>query len=169
LFAIPTEDLTPRQIYQVQKELASVALTVISSHRKAFLISHFKGVLRGWLPQAHGFWFEQLSNQKWGDIFPNGIISQIIDEGVFSVPPLALVLFVASIGFWVGGFITALLGAWRLLHLDRIMSIVVIVFILYVTVLPGPIAYIRFRIPVLPLIIVLEATGVAFIGHSLFG
>ena len=82
----------------------------------------------------------------------------IVDERLLALPPLALILW---IGWGVGYVVAAVffgVGAWRLR--PRILSLFIMATIFYVTVVPGPISQIRFRLPVTPLILLLVAVGV---------
>ena len=166
LFAIPLNDLTPPQLYQTQLELAGAARGIIATQPLVFAISHVKGVLRGLLPQEYRFWFMRISGQTWESILPRGIVDQLLTKGWPGVPALALGLFLFFAIPYLFGFVAALLGAWRLLRSNPVMGLAMIALILYAIVLPGPIAYVRFRIPIMPLVYVLIAVAVAHIGRA---
>lgn len=154
LFAVSSDQLTPRQLDQVQLELARVARGIIAAHPWAFATSHAKGVVRGLVPQDYRFWFSEFSGQSWESAMPSGIFTHIRQKGWRAVPPLALGLFmVVSISYAVG-YTAAIIGAWRASSRDRMIVIAIVLFIAYMLVLPGPIAYERFRVPIMPLVCV---------------
>lgn len=151
LFAIPSSEMTPRQLDQLAVELAKVSREIVISHPKAFLIAHVKGVARGLLPQEYRSWFEKLSGQSWESIMPNGMASFIRDRGWRSVPLLALLLFVVFFTLYAVVYITMVIGLWRLSHHDQALAWAIGLFVVYMVILPGPIAYERFRVPIMPL------------------
>jgi len=165
LFATPSQELKPEQSYQIQVALASVAREIILAHPAAFLRSYLMGALRGWMPQEQRFWFEQFSGQRWERIFPAGIASQILRGNWQSAPFLALALFLFFLILRVTGVIAGAYGVWRLFWENRVMVVAMVLLILYVTTLPGPIAYVRFHIPVLPLMMVFVAEGALSFFH----
>jgi len=55
-------------------------------------------------------------------------------------------------------------GAWRLK--PRVLSLVLVATVFYVTFLPGPISQIRFRLPVVPVILLLVVVGAFKQGDS---
>jgi hypothetical protein len=74
------------------------------------------------------------------------------------LPPLALVLWLG----WLAAYAaSALLLARGTCRLPRRPALLLLVWgsVLYATFLPGPIADIRFRVPVAPLLVVLMALG----------
>ena len=59
-----------------------------------------------------------------------------------------------------------LLGVWRLRRRPALVFALGAT-ILYATLPPGPIGYVRFRVPVVPLITVLEVAGIAWLATRL--
>ena len=159
LFAIPQEELTPEQLYQRQAALANTAKTIIRAHPRAFFLSYLRGAMKGWMPQEQWFWYERIAGKRWAETFPNGIISYLLTEGRRSPPLLALTLFVI---FLIWQFLRVFLAAWGAIKLfphNRALVIAMVLFILYVTMLPGPIAYDRFHVPITPLLHGFMAVG----------
>jgi len=157
LFAAPMDELTPRQIDQVQIETARVARDIITRHPAAFVTSHVRGAFRGLLPQGHRFWFAQLSGQTWDSVMPNGMMTLLLSRRWRDTPPLALALFTVFVLIYALGLAVTLRGAWRLCHSDPVIASAMLLFIGYMIILPGPIAYERFQVPIMPLVLVLTA------------
>ncbi len=86
----------------------------------------------------------------------------LIRERILALPPLALVLWV---GWGIGYLTTAILFFIGVLRLcaakgpPRILALVFVATVFYVTFLPGPISHIRYRLPVVPLILLLAVVG----------
>jgi hypothetical protein len=154
LFSIPLRAMTPRQSDAAQRALAQSAREIIAAHPRAWVTSHIRGALHGALPQSYRFWFEQLSGQLWENAMPGGMISLLLHDGWRSVSPIALALFILFTTLYTLGLGAALVGLCRLRH-KRVMLVAMTLFIVYMLILPGPIAYERFRVPVAPLLCVL--------------
>jgi hypothetical protein len=146
-------EMTPRQLYQAQVALARAAREIVLAHPGAFVASHVKGVLRGLRPWAHREWFARLSGQDWAVAMPDGLVS----AGWQAAPPLALILSLVSVSVYATGVLVSLCGAWRVLRQNTVTGLAIALFVAYMIVLPGPIAYVRFRVPVMPLICVLAS------------
>jgi hypothetical protein len=166
LFAVPANARTPQQTDQVTLELAETARDIIAAHPAAFVASHLKGAARGLRPQEHRFWFEQLSGQRWDGAMPDGLLDLMRDSGWGAVSPLASLLSVIYVTFYIAGGAALLIGLWRLSRRDRIIAVAVGFFIIYMLILPGPIAYERFRIPIMPLAFALMGCALYPRGHN---
>ncbi|MCL5998251.1 MAG: glycosyltransferase family 39 protein [Chloroflexi bacterium] len=160
LFATPVDAMDPRESDQATLALADTAREIIANHPAAFVASHVKGVLHGLLPGEYRFWFGQFSGQTWESAMPAGIAGAIRARGWQAVPLLALILFVASVAVTVASGVAMSVGWWRLVRRHVIIASAMGAFILYVLLLPGPIAYERFQVPAVPLVAVL--IGCAF-------
>ena len=163
------------EVYQRQQQLAVVAGEIIRQHPVDFALSHLDGFLRSWVPQEHRFWYEYLSGQSWdalgtaegaaGQFFHlvkanglNAALAFLWQERVAKLSPLAFVLWGGWLAaYGLGAFFFAL-GSW---HLRRDYAWLGLVWsiIFYVTFLPGPIAYVRFQVPVAPLFAAVIAVG----------
>lgn len=160
LFATQINDMTPRQIDRVQIELAKASRAIIIAHPIAFITSHAKGTLRGLLPrEEYRFWFQRLSGQTWESAMPSGMVNLVRNGGWRVVPPLALILFVIFLMIYALGFVTVLAGIWHLSRYDKTVAVTMAAVIAYMIILPGPIAYERFQVPVMPLVFVLMGCG----------
>ncbi len=159
LFATPEADLSPRQVYQRQAALADAAQAIIRAHPRAFLISHLAGALRGWQPLEQRFWYARLTGVGWEATFPDGFIYHLMTKGWQQTPVLASTLFFFFLTWRLIQLVGAGLGAIRLYPRDRAFVLALVLFIFYVTTLPGPIAYDRFHMPIMPLLHVFSAAG----------
>jgi 4-amino-4-deoxy-L-arabinose transferase-like glycosyltransferase len=166
---------TARQADRTQRQLAAVAADVIRQHPRAFALAHLSGFVRSWVPQEHRFWFGRIAGRTWDSLATQesvlgralerlrsaglGAALNYVWRARFAeLPPLALALW---LGWLVAYAVSALLLAratWRW----RCQPALLVLFwgtILYVTFLPGPIGDIRFRVPVVPWLLVLMAAG----------
>jgi 4-amino-4-deoxy-L-arabinose transferase-like glycosyltransferase len=171
--------LSPSEADRRERQIARVAWEILLDHPGAALRAHLTGFLRSWAPQEQAFWYTHLSGRPWErlDVAANTYRDavEILCDGrpweafrfAFIEPwerldPFARVLWYA----WGLGHLLApmlvLLGAWRLRH-QPALAFTLGATILYVTLLPGPIGYVRFRVPVVPLITVLEVAGIAWL------
>lgn len=164
IFAL-SEAQAPRLIYRRQVALADAAKAVIRAHPQAFLTSHFAGALRGWMPMEQRFWYERLTGQRWDASFPDGIVHNVASKGWRQTPALALVLFLLFLAWQFLRVSAAALGVALLYPRNRTFVIAAALFILYVTTLPGPIAYDRFHMPIMPLLHVFMAAGLIGAGR----
>jgi hypothetical protein len=154
---IPDADRTPRQVYEAQVALARSARRIVLSHPRAFVVSHVKGVLRGLRPQAHREWFARLSGRDWESVMPGGMARQLVTAEWQAVPLLAFVLSLVSIAVYVAGVVALACGLWRVVRQNAVTGLAIALFVAYMVLLPGPISYVRFRIPVMPLVCVLAS------------
>jgi hypothetical protein len=162
---------------RAQLQLAAVATDILHQHPRDFLLAHLEGFLRSWVPQEHRFWYQVLSGRSWGSLgSEEGVLGQALkrfrSDGVnaalafvwqarvASLPPLAF-------GLWSGWIVASLISAVLIVHgLWCFRDQPAFVFlcwatIFYVTFLPGPIAYIRFQVPIAPLFVIFIVGGLA--------
>lgn len=165
LMATPAVAMTPRQLYQTQAALARAARRIVLTHPRAFVMSHLRGALRGLWPHEYHYWFVLISGRTWHSAMPDGIRSTLATGGPGAVPLLALFLLVLSVGLLAFGIAAMAVGAWRLYQPHAAFVLAAVAFIAYTVLLPGPIAYERFRVPVQPLVCLLMACAVPCAGH----
>jgi len=159
-----------------QREVATIAREIILRHPGHFLRSHLSGVLRSLLPQEHRLWYELLTGRDWqalpaakGAVMqalrlvlhwrPAEAVKLLWQERVVKMPPLALMLGLAGTLVACGSTLLGLRGAYRLRSQPAVLLTLASMWA-YLAFLPGPIAYIRFRVPVMPIAIALVALGV---------
>ena len=164
-----------REAYERQRQLAAVAREVIRQHPADFALSHLNGFLRSWVPQEHREWYENLSGRPWDSLHitegvagqalallraagPGAAIRSIWQGRFVGLPPLAFALWAGFILAYVLSAILLAIGCRRLRHNPGFVLLFLLL-LLYVTLLPGPISYDRFRVPALPLINVVMAIG----------
>lgn len=169
----PTQSLCEGGLHL--QHLTSAAIEIIQMYPTDFVISHLKGWLRSFVPQEHRFWYERLSGQSWttlpieSNVLGNALdiagqqhlgtaIKFIVQQRLLVLPPLALIL---GIGWAVSYILAAILFCIGVMTIrPRILSLIFSVTIFYITFIPGPISYIRFRLPVVPIILLLIVIGV---------
>lgn len=156
------------------QQITAVSLDLLRAHPKEFVVSHTRSWLWSFIPQEHKFWYTRLSGQSWdalptegdalgralkalgqGQVVRAGTI--LLQERLLALPPLALFLWV---GWAIGSAAVILLcfvGAARLR--PRMLAGFMMATLFYVTFVPGPISQVRFRLPVLPTILLLVAVG----------
>jgi len=173
---------TAMEADQALLQLAAVSADVIRQHPRDFLLAHVEGFIRSWVPQEHRFWYGVLTGQSWESLgSEEGVLGQALarfhNEGlsaaiafvwqarVASLPPLALGLWLGWIIIYLISAVLSLRGLWQ--FRDRpAFEFISLATIFYVTFLPGPIAYIRFQVPILPLLMVFIASGLAGFSSS---
>jgi hypothetical protein len=183
---LQTEELTPRQADARERQMAGVAWEIVLTHPRQAARAHLVGFARSWAPQEQAFWYARLSGRPWEalGVAPNAYRDavEILCAGrpgeafqfAFVKPwarldPLGRVLWygwgvghVLMVGLAVG-------GVWRSRRRPA-LAWALAATVLYATLPPGPIGYERFRVPVMPLITVLEVVAVFpphFSSHSL--
>ncbi len=165
------------------QQITTVALDIIRAHPQDFIVSHTTSWLWSFLPQDHKFWYTLLAGQPWealqpeSDVFGRALgaaragklaaaVELVIRERLLALPPLALALWV---GWGLGYLCVTILffvGAARLglsphtaKGASRVLMLVLVATVFYVTFLPGPISHIRYRLPVIPIILLLAVIG----------
>ncbi len=132
---------------QRRSDVAAVALKTVREHPQAFVLSYVKGAARGLLPQEQFYWYERIT----------GIALQS-GTGWTGKPPLALAMW----ALWLIGYGLAYVGIVAgalVLWLRRHMVIVMLGLLIFGLILPGPLSYVRFRVPVAPEMVVLQTVG----------
>lgn len=180
---LPADALTPRQAYAREKQIAEAAWEVVRAYPLEALQAHLLGFVRSWAPQEQVFWYVHLSGQPWEEtgVAPNAYRDalEILCDGrpgeafewAFVRPRERLDPWGRLV--WHGWGLAHLLGGglvlvgWRRLRRRPALAFGLAATILYATLPPGPIGYERFRVPVMPLITVLQVAGVAWLGLRL--
>jgi 4-amino-4-deoxy-L-arabinose transferase-like glycosyltransferase len=158
-----------------QREMATTARDLIRQYPSAFLVSHLKGVMRSFVPSVHRYWYAYVRKKPWPE---KEALRTILEEawsrtgngqwhtGLQLVgawwsrhPPLAQGLWLASAIVQTLGYVLVTVGMWRLRNRPGALVGAALI-LLCLALLPGPIAYIRFWVPGVPLAVTL--IGVAF-------
>jgi 4-amino-4-deoxy-L-arabinose transferase-like glycosyltransferase len=157
---------------QHRHEMAAVARGIISAHPEAFLTSHLKGVLRSFVPHFHRQWYAYLADEPWPENESlQGILAQagrqagrgdwsaaldLIGDWWGRLPALAQRLWLASVVLHVLAYGLLIAGMW-VLRTRPVILLGLGLALLYLVFLPGPIAYVRFWMPGVPLAVVVMA------------
>jgi 4-amino-4-deoxy-L-arabinose transferase-like glycosyltransferase len=171
----PTVPLSPRESDRRERQIAQVAWEIVLAHPWAAVRAHVVGFARSWAPQEQAFWYAHLSGQPWettgvaANTFRDAV--EILCAGrpleafqLAFVQPWARLDSLGRVLWygWGAGQLLAgglmLAGLWRLRRRPA-LAFVLAATILYATLPPGPIGYARFRVPVVPLITVLQVAG----------
>jgi len=160
---------------QRQTEVARAAREVVLAHPFSYLRTHVRGVLTSLRDPGHRLWYRVLTGQDWentgavADIgarmawsLERGAVGDALHalwtERITRPPLLAALLWwglsAARITVW--GLCGR--GVWRLRH-EPWLLLTLTGSIVYLLLLPGPIAHDRFYVPAVPLVVVLIAVG----------
>ncbi len=172
-------DPFPRDSAQVQdqryREVAAVSRDIIRAHPVHFVSSHLSAVARSLIPSEHRFWYEHLTGVRWEELGLAGGVTGgagtaiarghlgtglriLWQERVAKPPLLASVLWAGWLLAYGLSFVLLGLGLYRLRHRPAV-AFVFAATLLYVVAIPGPISHVRFRVPVMPLILALAVVG----------
>lgn len=177
------EETTPQEMDAHERQIGNHALEIVTSHPVAAMRAHLVGYLRSWAPLEPSFWYTHLSGRRWDDM---GVPPQtfrdaveiLLDGRVFESIDIAAVrpwnrLDAPARVLWYGwalahlvGIGLFLAGLWLMRHRAALTTLMLLI-ILYATFPPGPIAYDRFRVSVMPLIVVILASGIDFANSAL--
>lgn len=174
-WAARADSSTPLEAIRRHHEMALIAQNVIRQHALAFVTAHLKGVVRSFVPSLHRYWYAYVTKKPWpesealrtvlgqvwrragyGD-WAGGL--EVIGAWWGRHPPLARGLWLASTFLQCLGVGLVIAGMWSLRTSPGVFVGSSLI-LLYLALLPGPIAYIRFWMPGVPLAIGL--IGVAF-------
>lgn len=166
--------LSARERDERLQQVEAVAREIVLEHPLAFARSHTRAWLWAFVPQDHRFWYARLTGTAWASLPVEGDalgrmvqavrsgnlgagLRLVLEERVLALPPLALALWLGwGLAYTLG---TVLLGVGAVRLRPRVVAFFVLATIFYVTFVPGPISQIRFRLPVMPLILLLAAVG----------
>ncbi|HQE94111.1 MAG TPA: glycosyltransferase family 39 protein [Anaerolineae bacterium] len=159
------------ELQQRQIEIAQVSREVVRAHLFPYLRAHLRGVLTSIVDPGHRLWYSVLTGADWES---TGVVADMGARMMWSLergavgdalralwlerivrPPLPAALLwwgltAARIAVWVLGW----RGAWRLRHRPWALPVLVGT-VAYMLLLPGPIAYDRFYLPAIPIVVVL--------------
>jgi hypothetical protein len=160
---------------QRQTEVARAARDIVSAHPFSYLRAHLRGVLTSLRDPGHRLWYHVLAGKEWES---TGVVADIgarmawaLERGALgdalhalwteriARPPLLAALLwwglcAARVTvWWMCGR-----GVWRLRHKPWLL-LTLAGSVAYILLLPGPIAYDRFYLPAIPLVVVLIAAG----------
>ena len=159
LLTLPEARMTDLQRGEASALLASAAQEVLRENPVAFVSGHLKGVLRGLPSTEHQFWFQALSGKPWDVAVPKGMLQTILGGDLGTVSRLAMAVWAYFAVRQMIGLIGLAAGALWLWRTQRAFLVWSAVLIAYVVVLPGPILYERFTLPIVPILGVLIGCG----------
>jgi len=160
LLTIPESHMTDRQRGEASALLANTAQAVLRENPVAFLRGHLRGVLRGLQSTEHQFWFQVISGKPWSVAVPKGMLQTVRLGELNQVSRLAVLVWAYFTAQQVIGLVALALGTLWLWRTQRAFLVWCAVLVAYVVVLPGPILYERFTLPIVPLLCVGIGCGV---------
>jgi hypothetical protein len=179
----PATTLSPREADRRERQIAQTAGDILLAHPWEALQAHFVGFVRSWAPQEQTFWYSHLSGRAWEEtgvgansyrdaieILLAGRPVEAFEFGITEpwkrLDALGGALWYSwGLGHMIGiGLMT--IGVWRLRQRPA-LALAMAVTVLYATLPAGPIGYVRFRVPVMPLITVLEVAGFVLLTSKL--
>ncbi len=160
---------------QQQRDVAAAARALVFQHLGTYLRVHARGVLRSLIDPGHRLWYHVATGREW---LETGVVPDIWErmawslrrdavgdalhafwtERISRIPPGAAVLWWGLLLGRIGVATLAARGAWRLRPRPWI-DLLLLGTVLYYVALPGPIAYDRFYVPVVPVVCVFVAWG----------
>jgi hypothetical protein len=170
----PWETLPTRELDLANRQVYRIARQVLAQHPLAWLGSHTLGMLRYVEPQIYRVLHTRFAGQPWPpDVLDDVVIHTVRAAlggnwdraGSIVARERWARLTPFQRGLWWGvllaqhiGFILMLRGAWRM-RVQPALAIGLLGSLACVLWLPGPIAYERFRVPVLSLVVTLIVLG----------
>jgi 4-amino-4-deoxy-L-arabinose transferase-like glycosyltransferase len=157
------------------RQIAATAREVVGTHRGAAVAAHLQGVAHALLNPGHRLWYPVLTERAWDDV---GVLTNIWArmaeslrigavgdalhalwlERVVRIPPVAGLVWWGLLALRLALIGGVLRGAWRLRRAWS-TGLLLLGTVCYFALLPGPIAYDRFLLPLLPAALVLAAVG----------
>lgn len=180
---LDTAPSSPAMADERERQIAHAAWDVIMANPWPALRAHLVGFARSWSPLEQVFWYTQLSGRPWEatgvpstsfrdaiEILIDGRPIEALDIAFLEpwalLNPLARCLWY----LWGLGHVLAIalmvLGVWHLRDIPA-LALTFAAVVLYATLPPGPIGYVRFRVPVMPVIAALEVAGIALLLRKL--
>lgn len=162
----PAELVTAREAVLRRQEMAAVAGKLIRDHPSAFLVSHFQGVVRSFMPSVHRYWYAYFGGGAWpqteglwtvaGRAWREGNHKDRSDRlaplaSWWSQHPMPVRYLLASSVILHGlAYVLVGTGLWSLRTQPGALVGLGLTLV-YLLLLPGPIAHLRFWVPAVPL------------------
>ena len=166
-----------------ERQIAQVAWETVLAHPWAAVRAHLTGFVRAWAPQEQAFWYSHLTGRPWEN---QNVAANVYRDAVeilcagrpFEAFTFAFVRPWTRLDLWgcllwyawgVGHLLAVALmfaGGWRLRRRPALVLLLGTL-MLYATLPPGPIGYVRFRVPVVPLMTILELAGLSSITRGI--
>jgi hypothetical protein len=168
----PSCQVIANRQYQVVQE----ATRFLIQHPIVYFRTHMRGVIYSILDPGHRQWYAILTGKNWSttEVVPNiwqrmawslqrravgDAIKSFMDQRITQIPLFAGFLWW---GLMAGKSLLGYLviqGLWQLRH-NRLHMMILASFVLYILILPGPIAHDRFYMPAIPIVISLAVLGI---------
>jgi len=146
--------------------LAAVARTILRENRLDYLAAHLTGAARSLVPELHRYWHSALAGSPWpvqvalGDVLGQALrqakqgdrqgAGKIVHDWWSGQAGVLRAMWLASMLVWVLGFVLLLAGMWALRRIPGVVLSIGL-FLCILVLMPGPIGYVRFWMPGVPL------------------
>ncbi|MBN1642865.1 MAG: glycosyltransferase family 39 protein [Anaerolineae bacterium] len=167
--------LTAREVYAHDRQVYETAQAALLAHPGAWLASHLSGMLRYLEPQTYRVLYARATGLEWPpDVLDDAVLhlARAIGRGQWEQASQIIAqerwqrLNATQRVLWWGMLVGQLIGAaltcrgmWALRRRGAHLALLALT-IGYLLILPGPIAYERFRVPVTSLLVVLIGASV---------
>ncbi len=146
-------DVSCAEWEQRRLQIAGIASEIIREHPIAFIRAYIKAVINGLQGQEQLYWYSLISGES-----PD-TVGQYDGAPLNQLPPLLLIMGILWTGtmliFYAGTSIGAIIG----LRQYPALTMILLLFIASGLILPGPLAWVRFRVPIMPQMIILAIMG----------
>ena len=146
--------------------LAAVARSILLENRLDYLAAHLKGAARSLVPELHRYWYSALVGRPWpvsaalNDVLAQALrqarqgdrqrAAQIMRDWWSGQAGVPRALWLASMLVSALGFVVLLAGMWALRRMPGVLLSIGL-FLCILVLMPGPIGYVRFWMPGVPL------------------
>jgi 4-amino-4-deoxy-L-arabinose transferase-like glycosyltransferase len=168
---------------QRERQIAEVASQIVRAHPFEALRAHIIGFVRSWAPLEQTFWYMHLTDEVWEDTgFSANSFRDAVEILLAGRPIEAFGLAFVEPWGRLDGLARALWYSWGLSHVfglvlmgfgvlrlrrRPVLALMLVAVILYATLPPGPIGYVRFRVPVVSVIVTLQVAGLLLLTSKL--
>ncbi|HNS50408.1 MAG TPA: glycosyltransferase family 39 protein [Anaerolineae bacterium] len=165
-----TEAQLPRDAAEAARrsaDLVTTARSIVRQNRMAYLAAHLKGAARSLVPELHRYWHAALLDEPWpvSDALSD-LLGRALRERDWQPASSwwsgqtagQRAMWLASMIVSAIGFFFLLSGLWALRRSPGVLLSIAL-FLLVLVLMPGPIGYVRFWMPGVPLAAAVMACG----------
>jgi len=148
-------DVSCAEWEQRRLQIAAISSEIIREHPLAFVSAYIKGVWNGLQGQEQLYWYSLISGES-----PDSV-GRYNGAPINQLPPGLLIMGILWTGTMVIFYLSSAIGAVILLRKYPALTLILLLIITTGLILPGPLAWVRFRVPVMPQMIILSVVGCA--------
>ena len=146
---------------QRRLQIAIVSREIILEHPVAFVTAYLKGGINGLQGQEQLYWYSLISGES-----PD-TVERYNGASLNQLPPLLLMMGILWTATMLTFYISASIGAIIGLRRQPAFTLILLLIIATGLILPGPLAWVRFRVPVMPQMIILAIVGLNYLMNSI--